>query len=1005
MLRLIFLFYVMSSVLQAFALDAAEQPARLQLQVNGEKKTEVRVMFRGDEVLVRLVDLEAYALASIAAQPEIIRGEKFISLKTLSPAVKYVVGQEDLSLRVTVATIASTASAEASPSSKNRSEIKGNESAASTHSTGMSSFSRTELRALLGLEIDRVKKQAVSVIIRGDDILIREADLNAAGFSQSAGRSELHKGEKYISLKSIAPRLKFILEEKDLVLRLITEASSVASSKADSRDQETLGFNPKAEKWKPEQPKSNLPGEGSSAATSDQAAILDLRVNKIRKKEIPVVLRGDDILAVVKDVEETGLVFVGGQHENIGGETYVSLKSLADALTFEMNERDLSLELTVKPAAFGLNVIDPSRDRPANIEYRQDPSGFLNYSVAVQNFRKVGTFSEAGFSIKGNLLYSGIQHSQQNGIVRGLSSFTIDNQKNLNRATLGDNFASSDILGGALTLGGLSFTRDFSLDPYFIRNPGLNYTGAVSTPSTADIYVNGRFQRRVTLPPGQFELRNIPLPTGDANTRVVIRDAFGREQEITSPYYFTAGLLREGLHEYSYNLGAPRNEIDTASFNYGPLVFLGYHRYGFSDGLTTGIRFEATRALVSGGPTISFLLPIGEMEVTTALSRDQGLLGGAAFLGYQYHGPNLTFGSSLKFSTAHYANTSLPASKSRPWLAMNLRSALPLFTGTSLSLGYQMERSRDSGSTHRISLATTRSLFDGLYLFLQAGYANQDKVGSGDLAAGLSYSFGGVNGMLLYERSTDGDSGTVSVNKGLPTGTGYGYRLESSIGHEEFRSNNLVQFQGPWGRYEAEYRRGLGQDLTNFNMAGGFALIGGSILPTRPVQRSFALLQLPDMPNVRGYLNNLEVGRTDSNGQLLIPNLLPYYANKLSISDKDIPLNYYPAVVQKNIAAPFRGGGIATFPLRKIQRAEGAAILEMAGKSITPSFGEIKITADDKLFDSPIGRNGEFYLENIPSGVHSAVIEHEGKTCQFTLTIPNSDDSVIELGRLGCKLP
>src|SRR5206468_2039472 len=81
----------------------------------------------------------------------------------------------------------------------------------------------------------------------------------------------------------------------------------------------------------------------------------------------------------------------------------------------------------------------------------------------------------------------------------------------------------------------------------------LNFSGAVSTPSTVDVYVNGQLLRRVPLPPGQFELKDLPVPAGTNNTRLVLRDAFGREREIGSQYYFASGLLKEGLHEFSYN--------------------------------------------------------------------------------------------------------------------------------------------------------------------------------------------------------------------------------------------------------------------------------------------------------------------------------------------------------------------------------------------------------------------------------------------------------------------
>ena len=63
---------------------------------------------------------------------------------------------------------------------------------------------------------------------------------------------------------------------------------------------------------------------------------------------------------------------------------------------------------------------------------------------------------------------------------------------------------------------------------------------------------------------------NLPVPTGSSDTRLVLRDAFGREQEISSQQYYTSGLLKQGLHEFSYNLGARRNNLGDLKLDYGP---------------------------------------------------------------------------------------------------------------------------------------------------------------------------------------------------------------------------------------------------------------------------------------------------------------------------------------------------------------------------------------------------------------------------------------------------
>ena len=59
-----------------------------------------------------------------------------------------------------------------------------------------------------------------------------------------------------------------------------------------------------------------------------------------------------------------------------------------------------------------------------------------------------------------------------------------------------------------------------------------------------------------------------------------------------------------------------------------------------------------------------------------------------------------------------------------------------------------------------------------------------------------------------------------------------------------------------------------------------------------PVGQSFALLRVPGVKGVEGFSSNQPIGRTNGSGDLLVPEILPYYGNRLSIADTDVPLDY-----------------------------------------------------------------------------------------------------------------
>jgi outer membrane usher protein len=738
----------------------------------------------------------------------------------------------------------------------------------------------------------------------------------------------------------------------------------------------------------------------------DQRALLELKVNEVASGQVSVFLRGADVLIRSKDLQEAGLKSIEGQQQVILGESYVLLSSLAPQLLFKVDDRDLSLNLTVQPASLGFYRFDDQTNKPRGLLYTENPSSFFNYSLSLRDFKYFSGFGEIGVSLRNTLLYSGLSRNEDGAFVRGLSQFTISNRENLNRILLGDRLVSSDILGGSLVMNGVSFFREFNLDPYYVRSPGLNYSGAVATPSTAEIYVNNQLLRRVALPPGEFELKDLPVPVGTANTRIIVRDAFGREQEIGSQYYFTGGLLKAGLHEFSYNIGVQRNNLATRSWDYGPGVVLARHRVGLTDGITAGARFEASPRVLSGGPSLSFKLPVGEMEIGAAASGGGGASGNAAFLGYSYLGHNFSAGLSARALSPHYANTSLSASDDRSWLQVNALLGFPISSGLGVSLRYTYENSQIDHQRHEFLVSTTSRLTNNLSLFVNAGLVKKATTLIPDIFAGLNFFFGQTTGSLSYQNSDRSGGGTLALQKSLPLGNGYGYRFQAGAaeGSKNPLLDSLIQYQGPYGRYEANYTRVDGHNQTLLNTAGGLAVIGGDFFLTRPVQDSFAVIQVPGIAGVRGYSSNQDVGYTNGQGNLFVPNLLPYYGNRLSISDKDVPLNYTIAATEKLVAPPFRGGAVVSFPISKVQRLSGKVLLEQDGAALTPAYGQLRVRGDRGQSESPIGKLGEFYLENLGAGKFSATVDYKNKLCDFNLDIPTSDELEIDLGTVTCRL-
>ncbi len=961
-----------------------EQRARLELRVNQQRIGVIDVVFRGDDIMTLVADLQAAGIEPQGGRVETIHGVPHVSLKSLTRTLAYEMNEAKLSLVLTAKPAPPNPIAPAPPprtATANRvAEIP-----------RPRILDRNDFLARLTLYLDGGRKGEITVIVRDHDVLARLTDVEVLGAKAFTEPRDIIRGEPYVSLRSLSSRFTFSLVETDLSLRVVSRAQAPASEIAPVKPPPAL---------KTDQVDEIIVKELRNS--SDQRAIFAVKVNTAAKGDTDLILRGEDVLIRVENLRELGMSAAIGRQEIIRGEPYVTLRSLAPLVSYVVNEHDLTVDLTFAPEAFGEYVIAGNENRPEKMEYREDPSGFINYAVNARNFNRVDAFSELGLTIKNALVYSGLSINADGGVVRGISNVTVNNHESTKRLVIGDRLVNSDFLGGSITLGGLSYFRDFTLDPYYIRNPGINYSGAVSIPSTLDVYSNGILVRRVALPPGQFQLRDLPLQGGSNDTRFVIRDAFGREREMGSQYYyFTSGLLKAGLHDFSYNLGAQREDLGTRSWDYRQPVFLGYHRYGFTDYLTSGLRLEGTKGLVSGGPSLSLLLPLGEMVLAGAASSAAGTPGGAGFLGYNYINGRFSFGSSIKVQSDRYAHISLDANKLRPWLESSVSGAFAVTDASTVNLRYGIENSRRVKPLHRMQFRTATSLGNFVYLFADTGVDFRGAKSSLVFATGLNVTLSGVTAGLAYVNDRGRSSGVTEVRKNLPVGPGYGYGFQAVSNGD---LDSVVQYQTSFGRYDAIYRRIDGQQESTLSAAGGLAFIDGNVSLTRPVENGFALIRLPDLPGIRGYLNNLEVGTTDKSGRLFVPNMLSYYGNRVSISRKDLPLNYNSDVVDKIVAVPYRGGVLVDFPVARIQRVTGKVVISQAGKTVVPKHGQLTISAQGKRAESPLGNSGEFYFENPKTGRYQAQIEFGDDTCEFSLEVPQSSDEAIQLGILHCQM-
>lgn len=745
-----------------------------------------------------------------------------------------------------------------------------------------------------------------------------------------------------------------------------------------------------------------------------QTIPLPVTMNRVSAGEKVIDIAGDDVTMRRADLEQLGL---GGTMwerlvtfghlvrvpQPIEGAESVSLKSLAPFLTYVLDQENLSLDLTVLPALLKPTVVESRAVRPADVIYSHDRTGFLNYAFTSPASRGVTVFGEAGATIGKGLLYSGFSRSVHGHFIRGLTNYTYDDLPRLRRWTAGDAVVASESLGGTALISGVTVARNFGLDPYFLRFPALDLAGTASTPSQVDVYVNGVLVARHEVPPGPFQLRDVQVAAGAGSTQIIVRDAFGRQTTASTNYYFSTNLLSRGLSEYLYSAGVKRERFGIRSFGSGDPAAIAFHRIGVSDSFTVGGRAEASRQLFSGGPIVDFRSPIGEWRVAGSASSDHGSTGAAGELGYRYISRRFGFGGTVRRLTERYSTISLPAASDRALLDASVFGSISGRAGSITAQWIKLDL-RDSPDATRATLGASMPVGRRAALLASASAVTENGVRHNEYFAGASVNLGwATTASLSAGTRGNGRRDTIAdVQRALPIGTGYGYRLQTQISETGQRTDlGSLQYQTSFGRYEIAYQPSGNEKRPTLSAAGGIVFAGRAVHFALPVQESYALVEVPGVSNVRIYASNQLVGRTDRRGNLLVPNLLAYYGNPLHIEDKDVPMTYEVGDVAKTVAPPYRGGAVVVFPVKQHRSITGSLMISKGAERVRPGLGTLTVTADGRTWDSPIGRSGEFYLEDIPSGSYDAVIDWADGHCTFRLSLPATAE-VVNLGEVIC---
>ena len=442
--------------------------------------------------------------------------------------------------------------------------------------------------------------------------------------------------------------------------------------------------------------------------------------------------------------------------------------------------------------------------------------------------------------------------------------------------------------------------------------------------------------------------------------RVVLRDEFGRVQELTRDYYRSPSLLRPGLHQFRYSVGSPLTRMDSLPWSYRGVTGTAEHRVGITEALTLGVTGGFSNHSTFGGMDLAARLPIGEVEVDVRGSRAHGVAGVAGSALFLVRSGRVSGQATVRAFSSSYQEARPRDPIQDPLVdgAVSVNGAV----GRGISIGAQYLWWRGQKSERgEVASTVSVSLPAGLGLTIRTSRRIETiKVWSS--MAMLTIPIGArTSASVSADTNLAGSAeGRVSLQQGLPLGPGAGYQLQWQQGQTSAGSA-VLQYQGGPARIEVRQDQWANRHTTAINVAGAVVALHEGVFWTRPITDAFALVKVGGFGGVRAYMSNQYVGRTNENGELVVPSLASYQTNRISIDDRDLPMLAELRRTDWLLAPGLRGAGVISFPVRRFDPTEVDLLTQL--QALEPPPGDGAEDADSTR--GPAQVSGRFVLDTV----------------------------------------